>query len=201
MVLPHLVVHWKDEQLYNWCTVFVWCLSGLEPIDVNTKVLKGGTTLCLCFAWPDPLQDTLKLTRDAYCRDSSKVVEMETIFKQLKGGTSNLMILSEVEIELGMQVDEEFHNEVNTQGRVEKGDKLLCFSKQSTTIRWEKKKKFPLLFANMKCFESVTTTKQTLQWRVIMIMTMTMDLIFLQDLTLPHPLFFQKQRKGNLHQT
>ena len=145
VILPHLVVHWKDGQLYNRCTVFVWCLSGLEPKDVNAKVLKGGTTLCLRYAWPDPLQDALKLTRDAYCRDSSKVVEMETIFKQLKGGTSNSMISSEVEIELGMQVEEEFHNEVNTQGKVEKGNKLLRFFKTIYHNKMGKKEKIPIV--------------------------------------------------------
>ena len=144
VLLPHLLVHWKDAHLYNRCTLFVWCLSGLEPKDVNAKILKGGTTLCLRFAWPDPLQDALKLTRDAYCRDSSKVVEMETIFKQMKGGSSHSMITSEVEFDLGMQVEEEFHNEALPHGKVEKGNKLLRFFKTVYHNKMGKREKFPL---------------------------------------------------------
>jgi len=130
ILLPHFTVHWKDMHLYNRCTLFVWCPSGLEPKDVDAKVTSGGRSVKISFPWPDQLQDALMLTRESYCRDSSKIVEMETIFKRLKNGTSNSVISSEVEFDLGMQVEEEFHNEIIGPGRLEKGNKLLRFFKR-----------------------------------------------------------------------
>ena len=49
IMLPHLLVHWKDAHLYNRCTLFVWGLSGLEPKDIQAKIQSGGRTLRLCF--------------------------------------------------------------------------------------------------------------------------------------------------------
>ena len=143
VLLPHLLVHWKDAKLYNRVTLFVWCLSGLEPSDLNAKILAGGTTLSLRFNWPDPLQDSVLLTRDAYCRDSSKVVEMETIFKAMKNGAGDSVISSEVEFELGMQVEEEFHNEVIGRGKLEKGNKLLRFFKDYYRSKTRRREKIP----------------------------------------------------------
>lgn len=71
---------------------------------------------------------------------------METIFKELKGGSSTSMITSEVEFELGMQVEEEFHNEINPiNGQVEKGNKLLRFFKTIYQSKLKKESKIPIV--------------------------------------------------------
>jgi len=130
--LPHIVVKWKDAQLQNRCTVYVWVLSGIGPSDLTAKVLDGGETLCLRVSWPTYMQDAEQLTKNLYCKDSSKVLAIETKLKELKNGSVDSPVTSEIDIKLGMQVEEQFFNEpLRVGNRVvhEKGNKLMRFFK------------------------------------------------------------------------
>ena len=84
-MLPHILVPWKDKMLRSRLTLYLWMPSGLEPRDITAKILKGGEKLRIQFAWPEQLQDAMQLTKARYCSDSSKVVEIESIVKELKG--------------------------------------------------------------------------------------------------------------------
>lgn len=111
-MLPHVMVEWVDKDLQDRCTLYVWTLSGLEPTEIQAKILKGGEVLQMRFPWPAALQDARQLTAGRYCSDSSKVVEIETILKKMKGGSSDAMVSTTIDFHLGMRVEEQFKNEV-----------------------------------------------------------------------------------------
>lgn len=133
-MLPSLLVNWKDQDLRERLTLFVWVLSGLEPQDLHAKILTGGEKLRIHFPWPEKIQDAMQLTKYRYCRDASKVVEIETIVKNLKGGSASSPIFSTVDFHLGMKVEEQFYSEtiVTAAGRDgrrknERGNTVLKF--------------------------------------------------------------------------
>ena len=109
---PHVLVKWKDSKVYNRCTLYWWCFSGLLPRDVSARIAKGGKSLIVQVPWPAPLQDASELTRDTSSHhDSTKFIELESIFKHLKKGTPGAIVTTEIEFNLGMRVENEFHNE------------------------------------------------------------------------------------------
>lgn len=130
-MMPSILVNWKDQDLRERLTLFVWVLSGLEPQDLHAKILTGGEKIRIQFPWPEQLQDAMQLTKYRYCRDASKVVEIETIVKNLKGGSASSPILSVVDFHLGMKVEEQFYSEtiVTRYGRpkYERGNTVLKF--------------------------------------------------------------------------
>jgi hypothetical protein len=144
VLLPHLLVHWQDGNLDNRCTLYAWCLSGIEPREMNAKVLKGGEVLQLQFPWPEAMQDAHMLTRAKFCRDSSKVIAIDSAIKHLKNGSGNAMVSCEVNFALGMQVEEQFHNETLPKGKIEKGNKILRFFKQFHRSRSGNVEKIPI---------------------------------------------------------
>jgi hypothetical protein len=48
--LPHLVTRWKDGELREHCTVFLWMLSGLDPNNIHAKVCDGGLKMSISFS-------------------------------------------------------------------------------------------------------------------------------------------------------
>ena len=131
--LPHIIVHWKDRYLQNRCSAFVWMLSGLSPSDINATILPGGEILRLKMPWPAVMHDAGALTRNQYNNDSSKVVAIESTIKQMKNGFADALVSSNIDLELGMRVEEQFHNERQSGlGSIEKGSKLLRFFKNIT---------------------------------------------------------------------
>lgn len=143
IMLPHIIVPWKDQSLRNRITLYLWLLSGLEPCDIRAKILQGGEKLRIQFAWPDQLQDAMSLTKARYCKGSSKVVEIETIVKNLKGGSASTAISSVIDFDLGMRVEEQFHYEtvLNVQGerKEEYGNVILRYFKKR--LGFDKKNK------------------------------------------------------------
>ena len=148
ILLPHILAHWKDQELQDRCSLFIWQLSGLTPEDISARVMKGGETLQIRFLWPKPLQNALELTQGLYCGDSSKVVEIESIVKKLKLGSSSSMVSSTIEFDLGMQVEEQLHNETFINrgvSELEKGNKMIRFFKVIMNRRTGQKEKLPII--------------------------------------------------------
>ena len=145
--LPHILLHWTDYELNSRCTLFVWMLSGLEPRDVTARVLEGGQTLRLQFPWPNPFHDAMRLNKHSECDGSVKIVNMEKVIKSLKGGTFDATISSVVDFDLGMQVEEQFHNQPIAMNQVEKGNQLLRFFKDTYNRKRNKRENIPILIA------------------------------------------------------
>lgn len=147
--LPHLLIHWKDGELQERCTVFIWALSGTGPQDMQAKILDGGETLRVRIPWPSFMQDAGKLTKNMYCKDLSKVVSIESTLKTLKG-SADASVSSEFNLDLGMQVEEQFYNETvvakHNQIKEEKGHKLLRYFRQITRTNG-RTEKLPVLVA------------------------------------------------------
>lgn len=129
-MLPHLLVPWKDKDLQDRLTLWVWALSGLEPIDIKAKILEGGEEIQLTFPWPEKMQDAIALSRNFYTNDSSKVVEIESVLKTLKGGEGTAIVSCQVNFALGMKVEEQFHKEyIKNIKKPDEGYRVLRFYK------------------------------------------------------------------------
>jgi hypothetical protein len=126
--LPHLVTRWKDGELRDRCTVFLWMLSGLDPNDIRAKVCDGGMKMTISFNWPHFMQDARRLTEAKkwnLSKDSSKVVEVDSAIKMMRtSGTEESSISCTLEIHLGMQVEEQFYHE-DSNGRIIHGNKIM----------------------------------------------------------------------------
>ena len=129
VMLPHLLVPWKDKDLQDRLTLWVWALSGLEPIDIKAKILEGGEEIQLTFPWPEKMQDAIALSRNFYLNDSSKVVEIESVLKTLKGGEGSAIVSCQVNFALGMKVEEQFHKEIFKNKPPDEGYRVLRFYK------------------------------------------------------------------------
>ena len=69
-------------------------------------------------------------------KDSSKVVEIESVLKTLKGGEGTAVVSCQVNFALGMKVEEQFHqehfknsNRSNSQNTTDEGYRVLRFYK------------------------------------------------------------------------
>ena len=143
--LPHILVHWTDGELNPRCTLYMWMLSGLQPRDISAKVLEGGEVLRVTLPWPDPLHDAMRMNGQNICDDSVKIVNMEKVIKGLKGGSFERTIYSVVDVDLGMKVEEQLHNEPIGKGQVEKGNKVLRFANKVYNHKMNRAENVPIL--------------------------------------------------------
>ena len=110
-MLPHIIVPWADAMTRDRCTVYIWAPSGVSPADVSAKIMPGGSSLQVTYPWPRYMQDAMELNQKHLAPTSAKITEIEKILKKVRMNSNQAIVSSTVEIELGIQVEEQFFSE------------------------------------------------------------------------------------------